>query len=814
MEMRFNNKAFAFSFMVFFIAIVMFAILHLNMNKNDYTKEDVFVESRINYMNQELVYFKKTYLPNVVSYSFYNTLDALLNYSYYGSHFQSLNQNYTRFKELVFEGMSTGNFDGVSQSLLHGDGSIEGSNKTVTNFLKEYETEFENNYKAEFEFNILDVNIYETKPYYMSVQMLVNWSVNPSDNVSSWSSVENIFVTIPILNLPEPEFLHHADISIPSRSVEYSLPDRDWSLENFITTINESYSTVFMEREHMYTIGNSFLKRFLNISQGSYENVTAFYSFDYDQDNNNLYDSSLYNNYSRLYGNSRALFSFDNSSVNGINIYDITDYENNGISNGAILKLNLDNTSCVLGDCFEFENLNDYIEINNFPEIKKDISVFAWVYINESTGGQQRIVGSENEYFSYWVNNNGQVVVKLDGANQKNEDYDEIIFDDVNISLKEWHNIGFTYDGNYTVLYVDGIRHFLERTSRGSDYYNGDLNGNSEKVIIGNWNSHDRALNGRVDEVGIFSRVLTDDEISKLFEERRVYQVDYSNSFQGEGLFFDGVDDYVDLGDSEVYDYNGDLISVEMWFKLFNTSGDSSIIDKGVAGLRGWGIHINNGKVELGLHGGGTAGTNINVINKTDYWYHIVVVGFDNNEPKVYVNSKEYDVNMYYGSWPSSNLATNDNLIIGKRSDNDLNYFNGIIDEIKIYERGLTQEEVYQNYYNYESFGKGCCNYLLMINPNKFGYNNSVYLNNISYSSKIFYDYYVRGIDYNLSLYNLTNVTKYQTDENFYNFVFDDCVQHAFSISEYQTENISMDLFKKKGVGNNTCSNFVKMGVY
>ena len=58
-----------------------------------YTKGDEFTKARISFINNEINYFKNSYLDNTISYSFYNTLAALINHSKTN---YELNNNYTK----------------------------------------------------------------------------------------------------------------------------------------------------------------------------------------------------------------------------------------------------------------------------------------------------------------------------------------------------------------------------------------------------------------------------------------------------------------------------------------------------------------------------------------------------------------------------------------------------------------------------------------------------------------------------------------------------------------------------------------------
>ena len=105
-----------------------------------------------------------------------------------------------------------------------------------------------------------------------------------------------------------------------------------------------------------------------------------------------------------------------------------------------------------------------------------------------------------------------------------------------------------------------------------------------------------------------------------------------------------------------------------------------------------------------------------------------------------------------------------------------------------------------------------------MINPNKFDYNESFYLQNVSYSSKLFYDAYNRGISNNITLWNLTNVTSGNVDDYYYNFLYDNCLHAAFNVEEYANANLNISddwvVHPVDTIDGGSCSNLVKFGVY
>jgi len=163
----------------------------------------------------------------------------------------------------------------------------------------------------------------------------------------------------------------------------------------------------------------------------------------------------------------------------------------------------------------------------------------------------------------------------------------------------------------------------------------------------------------------------------------------------GKALSFDGEDDYVEVNDSESLDIT-DEITITLWLKRKNN--DTSIIFKAGGSLgsgTGSGYRVildEDNKISFNLrHGSSEDWVTCNSTIPADVFTFIVVT-FDGSVAKIYVNS-ELDKTGYM-----SPCWTNDvPLRIGHRGWNP-NYFNGTIDEVRIYNRALSPGEIRIHY--------------------------------------------------------------------------------------------------------------------
>ena len=157
-------------------------------------------------------------------------------------------------------------------------------------------------------------------------------------------------------------------------------------------------------------------------------------------------------------------------------------------------------------------------------------------------------------------------------------------------------------------------------------------------------------------------------------------------------LSFDGSNQYVSLpAVSGSLNININPVTLEAWIKPNSVAGSSKeIVGRGTAASNGYGINLNGNKINLGLHGGGNF--NSAAVLTTGNWYHIVGVIKGANS-KIYINGVA-DINT--GTINVVNSALNGS--IGASSVGVTYFFNGIIDEVRIYNAALTAQEIQQRY--------------------------------------------------------------------------------------------------------------------
>jgi hypothetical protein len=175
---------------------------------------------------------------------------------------------------------------------------------------------------------------------------------------------------------------------------------------------------------------------------------------------------------------------------------------------------------------------------------------------------------------------------------------------------------------------------------------------------------------------------------------------------------FDGLDDYIDCGDPT----NGDFeltnsgLTISAWVKVpnENNSGISGIVSKsfGSNSLGDYALSINwevdNYWMAKGYGGFGSS-VHSNSTVELNTWKNVTAVVHPDGLMSIYTNGELDNGDNYYDPWESINSAAH--LLIGKVNYNfdtnvtdGLHYLVGTLDDIGIWNRALTPEEVQELY--------------------------------------------------------------------------------------------------------------------
>ena len=170
----------------------------------------------------------------------------------------------------------------------------------------------------------------------------------------------------------------------------------------------------------------------------------------------------------------------------------------------------------------------------------------------------------------------------------------------------------------------------------------------------------------------------------------------------GKGVLLDGDGDYITIADDNSLKFNDVSFSYGLWFKTNDASSDQRIMTKFGSGNSDiYQIRITSGLVQFYIaddnndNTGFVAATGVTIV--ADRWYNIMVTADQVGEvATIYVDG----VSKNTGSLSTiEDVSPPGTLIIGAISETAL-FFNGTIDEVTIWNRSLSSEEISQLYYS------------------------------------------------------------------------------------------------------------------
>jgi len=161
----------------------------------------------------------------------------------------------------------------------------------------------------------------------------------------------------------------------------------------------------------------------------------------------------------------------------------------------------------------------------------------------------------------------------------------------------------------------------------------------------------------------------------------------------GQAISLDGIDDYV-----EITGYKGILgggaFSIAAWVKSTST-GDATIVC--------WGASTNGQRVDFRLGGGrlrvehGKGNLQGNTVLADDQWHHVAVTVTENGSlsyPAVKLYLDGNDDSQTTTDPDTFDTVASIDVNIGRRGTNNDRVFPGSLDDVRIYDRVLTQEEI------------------------------------------------------------------------------------------------------------------------
>lgn len=410
-------------------------------------------------------------------------------------------------------------------------------------------------------------------------------------------------------------------------------------------------------------------------------------------------------------------------------------------NNGTLTNMSTSTSPTVgkLGQSLRFDGVDDYIPLADSALLSPgsgNFAVSAWFKTN-SPAATQSIYSNfgATAFLLFRVATTARFLSSDDASHGGNAVGATTLLPGV------WYHVVGVRSGVNTHIYLNGV---LDGTG-GGNLGTLTLTGGTAPAIGRQNNAGSQHFNGLIDDVRIYNRALTVTEVQKLYT---VGEAKFSNSpvsmqkglvgywtFDGQNtnwakgitydrsgfgsngtlismststtpttgklgqaLKFDGINDYIDLGDPLAIRPGvgiGSAITMSAWIKMNTNGNNQTIISKNDSGFP-------NNETQLRYQAGtgvnciiGGNSTNFSIILSANVWYNVACV-YDGANYMAYVDGREI------GRTAKTGAIADDagvNWTIGARTATSPAIFmNGSLDDVRIYNRALSAIEMREMY--------------------------------------------------------------------------------------------------------------------
>lgn len=197
------------------------------------------------------------------------------------------------------------------------------------------------------------------------------------------------------------------------------------------------------------------------------------------------------------------------------NANDMSGYGNNGSVNGATPSVDRFGNE---NSAYKLDGINDYILVSNKSQLNFNKGTISFWLKTSSNALMQPLKkinynDASGEQFGFTINNSKNHFDVKQNSNCVAGQGWLLANSTSPINNNQWHHIVGIIDSNVIKFYADGVVISQSALSQvGSDVCTGDIN------IGRNWSTYPEWFDGLIDDIAIWNRVLTEDEIKGLYE--------------------------------------------------------------------------------------------------------------------------------------------------------------------------------------------------------------------------------------------------------------------------------------------------------
>ena len=409
------------------------------------------------------------------------------------------------------------------------------------------------------------------------------------------------------------------------------------------------------------------------------------------------------------------------------NSYDLT-------NNGASLTTD---KNAVSNQAYSFNGSSNYM---TRATVSKGIvwSISMWINTSSLAGTYYISFDGGTAYVDAFAISSSGITVRIAGSASSFSLSDTIVA--TGFSTSTWYHVCFTRDGDTFKCYVDGV---LRSTTTGAGTYN--LGSTTMEIGVYRYSGGSRLgyFSGTIDEVKIYSRVISDTEVKMLAQgydttstsvETLTRNLTAKYSYTGNTNDTSG-NGYTLTNNSCTLTTDKNAVSNQAYAfsgsaQYMNTATDL-LASKSAITMTGWAkssvwatapggaLWLKNGASATNDTGFAFSATTAYAIIRTassnygsyafsltnNNWYFFAMT-FNGNlttnatRLQMFID-KLYRTMSYTGTIPATTSSTSAASTIG-RWEQQATYFNGTIDEVRLYDTYLTQDELLELNYSYD----------------------------------------------------------------------------------------------------------------
>ncbi|MCP4371635.1 MAG: LamG domain-containing protein, partial [Deltaproteobacteria bacterium] len=395
-----------------------------------------------------------------------------------------------------------------------------------------------------------------------------------------------------------------------------------------------------------------------------------------------------------------------------------------------------------------FDGTNDYLDMgdilnNVFGPASNEFTVAAWIFPKALTASQTnhrtrncflaKASDSINDNLEIGVNTDGSLHLYLDATGR--DTYTDFA-PAGSIPLNLWTFIAVTYNNGSVSVTINSNRYENTTTWSGG----GSLdNAAGSPFTIGSSQHINNYFNGYIDEVMVFSSELTQTEIQDLYtmvhtcsgtcytNPIAIYYMDETTwtignpdvldssgnnnhgspqetaaggvnintngRFYNCGEFVRANQGRIDISGLPVSTAIGDRTTVTFWMNWTGSNNNMPI------GWQTYDLWMPSNRFGFNTGGGDVYGISNATAALANNWHHIAAV-FTNRDPAhnlLYIDGVQQSISLLQGT-QNTNRSVGANLRISSWLNSTGYTFDGLIDELRIYDRGLSGSEIVEDY--------------------------------------------------------------------------------------------------------------------